>query len=280
MKCELDSYRKYCDHATELMIDVEETTPFATKMFMKGLPIFDRNLKRLIAEIQEKAKIVCNESKGTVTEEIACAVSREVQQWEVGSQEEMAFNLENLIFTLESKVPRIPINQDIFNRIQKIRVQKDVPKQLLMITSIILMIPQLSMDEKINNMKQGIEEIKTSIKVINEDARSMSQKLDEIQEMQKFVDKFIASIGELQNPQKYLDTIKQDFEAIKGYMPKIDGQINEILNKLNTPSSTTQQKLKIAIPIIPSIVTYNFETDVPRLVADKIKELKNLILNF
>ena len=98
--------------------------------------------------------------------------------------------------------------------------------------------------------------------------------------MQKFVDKFIASIGELQNPQKYLDTIKQDFEAIKDYMPKIDGQINDILNKLNTPSSTTQQKLKIAVPIIPSIVTYNFETDVPRLVADKIKELKNLILNF
>ena len=35
MKCELDSYRKYCEHATELMRDVEETAPFATKTIMK-----------------------------------------------------------------------------------------------------------------------------------------------------------------------------------------------------------------------------------------------------
>ena len=182
MKCKLDFYRKYCDHATELMRDVEESTPFAAKTIMKGLPILDRNLKRLIEKIQEKANTACQLSKGTVTEEIACSVSREVQKWEVGNQEEMAFNLENLVFTLESKVPRIPMNQHIFNRIQQIRVQKDVPKQLSMITSIIALIPQLSMDEKINNMEQGIEEIKMGIKIINEDTRSMSQKLDEIQE--------------------------------------------------------------------------------------------------
>jgi len=48
---------------------------------------------------------------------------------------------------------------------------------------------------------------------------------------------------------------------------------------LDNPLSTTQ-KLKIAIPIIPSIVSYEIETDVPRLVADKINELKNLILSF
>jgi hypothetical protein len=52
MKCKLDSYRKYCEHATKLMKDAEETTPFATKTFIIGLPILDRNLKRLIEEIQ------------------------------------------------------------------------------------------------------------------------------------------------------------------------------------------------------------------------------------
>jgi hypothetical protein len=56
MKCELDSYRKYCDHVTEIMRDVEETTSFAAKAIMKGLPILDRNLKSLIEEIQKKQK--------------------------------------------------------------------------------------------------------------------------------------------------------------------------------------------------------------------------------
>ena len=57
------------------------------------------------------------------------------------------------------------------------------------------------------------------------------------------------------------------------------GKIEEILAKLYSPSSTNQ-KLKIAISIIPSLVSYEIETDVPKLVADKIDKLKNLVLHF
>ena len=64
-KGELNFYRKYCDRAAELMRDTEETAPFATIAMRKGLPILDRNLKELLEEIQEKAKIACKESKGT-----------------------------------------------------------------------------------------------------------------------------------------------------------------------------------------------------------------------
>ena len=82
-KGELNFYRKYCDHAAELMRDTEETAPFATIAMRKGLPILDRNLKELLEEIQKKAKNACRESKGTDTEEIACAINREVQKWEI-----------------------------------------------------------------------------------------------------------------------------------------------------------------------------------------------------
>ena len=129
MKCELDSYRKYCENATELMRDVEETVPFATKTFMKGLPILDRNLKEIIEEIQEKAKIACDETKGTNVGEITCAISREVQQWEFGSQEEitqkmLSQGIENLIFILEKGVPNITKDKDFLNKIEKIREEK------------------------------------------------------------------------------------------------------------------------------------------------------------
>jgi HEAT repeat protein len=100
IKGELNFYRKYCDHAAELMKDTDERAPFATEVLRKGLPILDRNLKGILEEIQEKAKTACQVSQGTATQKIACAINREVQKWEIGSQEEMTFNLENLIFTL------------------------------------------------------------------------------------------------------------------------------------------------------------------------------------
>ena len=89
MKSELNFYRKYCDHAAELMKYTDEKAPFATEVLRKGLPILDRNLKELLEEIQEKAKTVCQASQGTATQEIACTVNREIQKWEIGNQEEM-----------------------------------------------------------------------------------------------------------------------------------------------------------------------------------------------
>jgi HEAT repeat protein len=136
-KCELDSYRKYCDHATELMRDVEEATPFATKTIMKGLPILDRILKRLIEEIQEKARIACKEAKGTNAEEITCTVSNEVQKWEVSNQEEMTRNIKNLILIFKAGVPNIPENKSLLEKIEKIGEEKDLTVQFQSIITII-----------------------------------------------------------------------------------------------------------------------------------------------
>ena len=124
MKGELNFYRKYCDHAAELMKDTDENAPFATKVLRKGLPILDKNIRELLKEIQEKAKIVCKEMKGSATEEIACAVSKEVQGWVISSQEEMSWQVENLIFILESCVPKILENQVIFDKVKQIRGEK------------------------------------------------------------------------------------------------------------------------------------------------------------
>ena len=121
MKDELNFYRKYCDHAAELMKGTDEKAPFATEVLRKGLPILDRNLKELLEEIQEKAKTACQVSQGTTTEEIACAVKKEVQKWEIGSQEEMERYIENLIFSLKSKIPNVPENKEIYARIEALK---------------------------------------------------------------------------------------------------------------------------------------------------------------
>jgi hypothetical protein len=104
MKGELNLYRKYCDHAAELMKDISKKSPFATEVLRKGLPILDRNLKELLVKIQQKAKIACKESIGTPTEEIACAVKGEIQKWEIGNQEEMSWYVNNLVGVLLRKL--------------------------------------------------------------------------------------------------------------------------------------------------------------------------------
>lgn len=158
-KDKLNFCRIYCEQSADLLSYTEKTSPYATELIRKGLPIFNRKLKYLLEEIQEKAETSCRESQGTDKEGIACAVSWEVHKWEICSQEEMTWNVENLIFSLESSIPRVPANQHIFDRIQQIREQKDIPKQYGMVSVLIPLIPKLCMEQKIDSMEKKLNDI-------------------------------------------------------------------------------------------------------------------------
>ena len=110
---------EYCEQAADLMSETEQISPYATEVLRKGLPILNRKLNSLLEEIQEKAKTACQESQGTDTEEIACAVSKEVQKWEISSQEYLAPQIESLVFMFKSYIPNIEENSLILNRIDK-----------------------------------------------------------------------------------------------------------------------------------------------------------------
>ena len=66
-KSELNSYRRYCDRAADLIGDVEEGAPGAARILWRGLPIINDRIKELIPEIKEKAGAVCRETRGTGT---------------------------------------------------------------------------------------------------------------------------------------------------------------------------------------------------------------------
>ncbi|KKG32297.1 HEAT repeat domain-containing protein [Methanosarcina mazei] len=249
-KGELNFYRKYCDRAAELMKETEDTAPYATAAVRKGLPILDRNLKGLLEEIQNKAKNACQESQGTPTQEIACEINREVQKWEIGSQEEMTQMIENLAYILEEKISVQPKNQYILGKIEQMKNERLLVRQYEILSQIIPLIRNVTV--------VPVEPI-----------------LDEIKELIVSVDQLTASVDELQNPQEYLDIIQKDLKEIKDYMPGMKEKIDRVLYESYTPLSTTQ-KLKIAIPIIPSLVSYEQETEVPEFVAENIHELKNI----
>ena len=70
IKSDLNAYRRYCDRACELLDTTEEKAPGASRLIRKGLPIIDEKIKGIIAEIQEKAKALCKETKGTQLNDI------------------------------------------------------------------------------------------------------------------------------------------------------------------------------------------------------------------
>jgi nucleoside phosphorylase/HEAT repeat protein len=143
---EIDFYRRHCDKAEYLMRDTEKIAPFATVMMRKGLPILEKNVKDILEEIQEKSKTTCLVSKGTVIEEIATAVDQEIQKWKIGSTEEMTLYVENFIFTLESKIPKLPENEHIFGIIEESKNQKDINKLLESASELIEIIPEITID--------------------------------------------------------------------------------------------------------------------------------------
>ena len=141
MKNDLNIYRQYCDRTAELMDCTSQKAPLATEMIMRGLPIVGRKIKAIITEIQEKAKEACRQAQGTPTEDIACAVNQEVQKWRIDDQEEMTRNIEKLILTLKSKIPQIPQNEHICEKIEKLRDEHDMAKQYGIVPLIIALIP-------------------------------------------------------------------------------------------------------------------------------------------
>ena len=253
MKSEISFYRQYCDRAAELMGDTEKTAPFATIAMRKGLPILDRNLKELLEEIQEKAKIACQASQGTPTQEIACSVRREVQKWEISSQEEMSWYVENLIFTLESTIPRTPKNQNFFDRISEIREEKDIVKQYAIVCTIIPLIPRVSMDEKINNMEKGIDDFKKGVGIVNENTTIIIEKLDEIQEELKkgfeSLDKLSIKVGGTEGEclkifsEKLLEiTKKGDSETLNLFLEEVLKNEDTLTREIESSSAPQKEK--------------------------------------
>lgn len=65
MKSDLNAHRIYIEDAIKLLNITQEKAPGATKLIKKGLPIIDARLKGILKEIQEKAIVLCEQTKGT-----------------------------------------------------------------------------------------------------------------------------------------------------------------------------------------------------------------------
>jgi HEAT repeat protein len=268
-KGELNFYRKYCDHAAERMKDAEETAPYATAVMRRGLPILDRNLKELLEEIQEKAKIACEVSQGTQTQEIACAVNKEVQKWEIGSQEEMTQNIEYLIETFRLKMPHSPGYEHIFREINGIKNEKTLAKQYKILSRLVGLIPMFS--SMPDDVIRDIKKIKDNTEEIKDELNKIIEKLDGINTEifnVKLTSHTIIPI---------LDVMKKELEKLNGIESLNTSSIEKLFSiqadKLNDLTGNILERLDEI-----KNITYEFSknNDIPEFYFEVSKRLDKL----
>ena len=250
-KEKLNSCRKYCEIASELMKDTKITAPYATELIKKGLPILDRKLKTLLDEIREKAKSVCEDSEGTDAEEIACVINREVQKWEIGNQEEMTQKVEDVAYILKTKVANLPENVYVLNKIEAMRSERDLTKQYEILLFVIGLIPTMKvvseqeLDKKLDQKIQKFDLIFGEIVYIKEKLSCISFDISKIK---------LNSTDFISN----LETMKEELEKlnkIEGLntisIEKLDSIQAEKLKGLNNDILERLDEIKIIINDLP-----------------------------
>jgi HEAT repeat protein len=246
-KSDLKAYKRYCDRACDLLDSTKENAPGATKIIRRGMPIIDKRIIEIIADIQENTRVACQESRCTPTEEIVCTTNQIVQKWEISDQDQMTENIEDLISTLKSKIPYIPQNEQIYNRIEKIRNESDLMNQYKKVEVLIALIPtatvgEIYMGDYFNNIQNATIINKSIVeksfnKVKKEYNEEVAKSLIQIAEFIEESDDISAGIlfdnfnEELNKPQPDKSKIKKIWNGIEKTLPSIK-IISEVIVKL------------------------------------------------
>ena len=254
-----------CNRVDELMLENKDNTPAIFDFYEKNKPSFDKNIKELIDEIKEKAKITCKETQGTPAEGVACSINKEIQKWKIESQEDMEKNFHNLIDMMRIMVPDIPANHLLISKINSIEnytKPEDVCGALCMIFPLI---ENMSLAEDIKHIKSTVDEIKVDVKQVDKKIYNLSINVEQV----------MKQIMEQPNPQEYLDLIQQILENIQDEIPEMKDDIKKVLDDLYSPLRI-ERKLKISIPLIPLFMSYEAQVTPSKFVGDRIFEFKRL----
>lgn len=100
IKYDLNSYRRYCERATELIDATEGDVPRASKLIRKALPIIDQKIKELILEIQDKAKAICEKAKDTPLEPLGRETNLSAKNLSVISDLSVEFEFDRMTATV------------------------------------------------------------------------------------------------------------------------------------------------------------------------------------
>ena len=138
-KHDLKTYKRYCDRACDLLEITEKDAPGATMIIRKGLPIIDQQIKKMIGEIQEKAKVLCKQTRETLFEDLGKEVNQISQDLSfIRDPITLEKNINNLLIALSPICDKVSEKDTEACRFYEIAKQESYIEDKLPLMSMIL----------------------------------------------------------------------------------------------------------------------------------------------
>ena len=145
----LESSLQIFEDSCALFERAEEGAVLSKKFGQKGHPalkqkVSEQRMKDTLEEIRAKARFACFLVKGTSSEEIASAVSREVRDWafETSADKKLLMQkMESLETTIRENIPESPENSHIFDRLEDIRKEKYLLSRCRIVARLVGQVP-------------------------------------------------------------------------------------------------------------------------------------------
>ncbi|MDF0594271.1 HEAT repeat domain-containing protein [Methanotrichaceae archaeon M04Ac] len=262
-KCDLNSYRRYCDRAVELLDETEERAPGATRLIKRGLPIIDDRIKETIDEIQKTAKAICLQTRGTGTpfEPLGSEINRlagELSEDYLKS-DRSASRIASILIKLCKLLPieeRSYACEIVAEIDDEMEIGDKLSKIELALTYIQPNIEMAVRDEKSDQIIAKLDELKYDL---NELSTTLLNRIDE---NEKIIISAIIDKSNQQQMDDMLDLVKQVLSSIQHQELRdllTSGDVDQLSKVVDDTRIKAADKLKVTLPLIPYLLQYEHE---------------------
>lgn len=166
IKFDLNESRRYCERAADLLETTKEKAPLATEIIKRGLPIIDEKIKQLLNDINEKANILCDISRGTEAEKYVNPICQQVKELvKIRNPVELEKCIERITYNLKFLGEKLSETERsfVYDKIETLRKDEYLEDKLGQINDIIVfIIPHVNISKKLEeiliSLKPGIRE--------------------------------------------------------------------------------------------------------------------------
>ena len=131
---ELNSYRWYCDKAASHMATAEKSAPGAVKLMRKCTPIIEENIQATIAEIQKKAREICEITRdsGTVYEAPVTEINKAARTISLDDICRTERNLSRITSQLKEICSLLPkgMRERVCGALEEVEMARELPDKL------------------------------------------------------------------------------------------------------------------------------------------------------
>jgi HEAT repeat protein len=166
IKFDLNESRQYCERAADLLETTKEKAPLATEIIKRGLPMIDEKIKQLLNDIDKRATILCDISRGTEAEKYTNPICQQVKKLvKIRNRVELEKCIEGITHNLKSLGEKLSETEKsfVYDKIETLRKKEYLEDKLGQINEIIVfIIPHVNISKKLEeiliSLKPGIRE--------------------------------------------------------------------------------------------------------------------------